>query len=104
MMIFFETLRAIRRRFSAYANLVEEEAHEETEEEAQEDETAIQVVCVSMPIHKSLNLYVLCHYIYVGIIVCRTWFDHSLYLSTQSRNLSYFSWISSIYLKACDCK
>ncbi|CAF1700096.1 unnamed protein product [Brassica napus] len=63
MMIFFETLRAIRRRFSAYANLVEEEAHEETEEEAQEDETAI---------HKSLNLYVLCHYIYVGIIVCRT--------------------------------
>ncbi|KAF2585824.1 hypothetical protein F2Q70_00034571 [Brassica cretica] len=52
---------------------VEEEAHEETEEEAQEDETAIQVVCASMPIHKSLNLYVLCHYIYVGIIVCRTW-------------------------------
>ncbi|WZZ24858.1 uncharacterized protein BNAC01G11070D isoform X1 [Brassica napus] len=56
---------------------VEEEAHEETEEEAQEDETVIQVVCVSMPIHKSLNLYVLCHYIYVEIIVCRTWFDHS---------------------------
>lgn len=59
---------------------VEEEAHEETEEEAQKDETAIQVVLC----FKSMNLcrsflvsflnpfYALCFFTFeVGTMVCR---------------------------------